>query len=68
VLFGTTTKEYLRNNEAMYGNLPKISYSMWDIMHEFPEEQWILYGGHFDELVHEIFAKRIANDFNSGKI
>lgn len=68
ILFKSTIREYLHSNESMYGNLPKVSYCMWDILNEYPKEQWILYGGHFDERVHEIFAERIANDFKSGKL
>lgn len=68
VLFKTTIRAYLDTNTAMYGNLPKVSYCMWDILEENPTEQWIMYGGHFDERLHEIFAERIANDFNTGKL
>lgn len=67
VLFKTTTREYMGSNPVMYGNLPRVSYCMWDILEENPTEQWIMYGGHFDERVHEIFAERIANDFKAGK-
>lgn len=68
VLFQAAMAEYYQSHKVIANTLPQIKYSMWDILSKNPEKQYMLYGGHFSEEVHEIFANQIANDFIAGKL
>ena len=58
-LYDRATSEFYETNPVLARTMPTVRHNMWDIMLAHPDKQYMLYGGHFDEHIHKIFANQI---------